>query len=191
MTTPNLLEHVLEHPGLDFARQVSWLSIWFRSFHSLSFVECAPTERQRCGFDRLLTVALLCLQLQSVRIWFLQVRLIAIRSDMHGCPLHLGGRSLAFSTCFNSSLLTPPRGLALLLCTRDDSGKAGPFPVERLKMDLPFVMFCVYKGKCRPAHSTRVQGEPCPARLVTKFLNKVPGARMINIYGTTATAPRP
>ena len=31
------------------------------------------------------------------------------------------------------------RGLALLLCTRDDYGEAGPFSVERLKMDLPFV----------------------------------------------------
>ena len=39
---------------------------------------------------------------------------------------------------------TALRGPALLLCTRDDYGKAGPFSVERLKMDLPFVnVLCV------------------------------------------------
>ena len=32
-------------------------------------------------------------------------------------------------------------------CTQDDHGKAGPFSVERLKMDLSFVqLLCVYKS---------------------------------------------
>ena len=39
-------------------------------------------------------------------------------------------------------------------CTRDDHGKAGPFSVERLKIDLPFVNVFVctnkYTAKCRP-----------------------------------------
>ena len=45
---------------------------------------------------------------------------------------------------------TALRGPALLLCTRDDYGKAGPFAVERLKMDLPFVNVCVCTAKCQP-----------------------------------------
>ena len=49
-----------------------------------------------------------------------------------------------------TSELLPPRG-----CTRDDYGKAGPFSVERLKMDLSFVQYFVcankYTAKSRPS----------------------------------------
>ena len=39
-------------------------------------------------------------------------------------------------------------------CTRDDHGEAGPFSVERLKRDLPFVA-CANKctARCRPSWS--------------------------------------
>ena len=46
----------------------------------------------------------------------------------------------------------PPRGLALLLCTRDAYGKVGPFSAEQLKMDLPFVnLSCVQTRTQRSA----------------------------------------
>ena len=51
-------------------------------------------------------------------------------------------------------------GLARLLCTRDDYGKAGPFSVGRLKMDLPFVNVSCAQTRLSIQRSTRLGATP-------------------------------
>ena len=45
-------------------------------------------------------------------------------------------------------------------CARDDHGQGGPFSVERLTMDLPFVCASKHTAKCRPCSSLGVLHEP-------------------------------